>query len=249
MRHGRMPHPHGADLLPRPPARAMGRQQPPVEAPARLAPDHGVHPRTRRSPDSAGAMPAVSITSWPATITIRATWPPSASTATNANRAARAGASFMEEPIMSDPTMPGTPGTGDMPEPEEPALREQIISDEEARQWVEDDTRRPRSEEAKHFYRGDPSRRSRPRVGQGRREVPAARFVTGTNVPKPDASSDGATRCRRRMPSAGYRSPGAPTRRPPLPSSSAPPAGDGGDGHGPRRRQPRGLTTGSSSPS
>jgi hypothetical protein len=60
----------------------------------------------------------------------------------------------MEVSKMSDPTLPGTPGTGDLPEPEDPSLREEIIDATEQERLAREADRSTRSTEAKEFYAG-----------------------------------------------------------------------------------------------
>ena len=55
---------------------------------------------------------------------------------------------------MSEPSLPGTPGTGDIPEPEDPDQRERIIEDAEQRRKDQADALADRSAEAKEFYSG-----------------------------------------------------------------------------------------------
>jgi hypothetical protein len=56
---------------------------------------------------------------------------------------------------MSDPTLPGTPGTGPVPEPEAEGFREEQIEAEKARQQAADEETAQRSAEQKAFYSGE----------------------------------------------------------------------------------------------
>lgn len=55
---------------------------------------------------------------------------------------------------MSDETLPGTPGTGDTPEPEDPALREQIIEGDEQLKRDREADAGGRSRTYKSYYAG-----------------------------------------------------------------------------------------------
>ena len=57
---------------------------------------------------------------------------------------------------MSDPSLPGTPGTGPIPEPEAEGFREEQVEAEKTRQEQERAEAEQRSKDAKDFYTGTP---------------------------------------------------------------------------------------------
>jgi hypothetical protein len=56
---------------------------------------------------------------------------------------------------MSDPTLPGTPGTGDVPEPEPEGFREEQMEAEKERQAQEQAEGARRSAETKAYLSGE----------------------------------------------------------------------------------------------
>ena len=57
---------------------------------------------------------------------------------------------------MSEPNLPGTPGTGPPPEPEPEGFRDEKIAEEEERQAKEREEAEQRSKDAKEQYSGKP---------------------------------------------------------------------------------------------
>ncbi len=66
---------------------------------------------------------------------------------------------------MSDPTLPGTPGTGPIPEPEPEGFREEQTEAEKQRLVDEQKDALDRSKEAKDFYTGKPEEPPPPEGG------------------------------------------------------------------------------------
>jgi hypothetical protein len=68
---------------------------------------------------------------------------------------------------MSDPSLPGTPGTGPIPEPEAEGFRDEQVEQEKQRLVDEQTEALQRSKEAKDFYTGKPEEPPPPEGGEG----------------------------------------------------------------------------------
>lgn len=68
---------------------------------------------------------------------------------------------------MSDPSLPGTPGTGPIPEPEAEGFREEQVDAEKQRLVDEQTEALQRSKDAKDFYTGKPDEPPPPEGGEG----------------------------------------------------------------------------------
>jgi hypothetical protein len=68
---------------------------------------------------------------------------------------------------MSDPSLPGTPGTGPIPEPEPEGFREEQTEAEKQRLVDEQTEALQRSKDAKEFYTGKPDEPPPPEGGEG----------------------------------------------------------------------------------
>ena len=82
---------------------------------------------------------------------------------------------------MSDPSLPGTPGTGPIPDEEPEGFRDEQVEAEKQRLVDEQKDALARSQEAKDFYTGKPEDPPPPEGGEGEGGA-TSRSTTSHNV-------------------------------------------------------------------